>query len=307
MAYPILDCIHIEAKDGKGTATGSNLEFFASHEFDCDVELSLCVSGKRLQRVLAASTGDSITLQQDGLKLTLDDGASKCTFDLLDPKDFPVMYDSDGDDFPIPSKAIKQVSPAVCTVDTPDNAALLGVLLDHEGYAVAFDRRRVHTAKIAPTGKDAIIPTSLANILAGLDGMMRCGDKFMVAHGEKWKISGKIIERKYGNWRSLHGFKPEQEIPIPPDLCDNIRRAMDCSSNQMTPGVLFQWGKIEVPDYSVECDLDTGFAFKIDPNYFQQAIKSAGEGATLGFTNALSMFVIKQGEFMAGLMPIRLN
>lgn len=308
--YPQTETVLIDAQNHRmGTVTGTSLEVFLQHDFESDADVKCCVAANRLKRVLAALPDDKIKLSLDGDTLTISGAGGKSVpFKTLPWDKFPAMFSVDGEDFAIPAEAIKKCLPAVCTVATQENLKICGVALDKDGFVVGFDRRRLHRVQVPAMPRNATIPTEFAAILANLDGLMRLSDKFFRAEGEGWRVSGKLIEVPYQNWKSINNQIPAQQCPLPENLAECIQEAIACSEDPAKlPWISFESGFVEADPAKIPCDLDVGFRFRMGQNYLLQAIKAAGPGATFGYTNDEVLFTVSNGSFLAGIMPMKFS
>lgn len=296
-SIPILETLLIEATDGKGRATGTNMDLFASHEFECDVDLKCCVAAKRLLNILSNAAYDEITIEPGDKQIVIRSGKSRSVIETLAAKDFPTWDEIKGQRFAIPAESIKKCLPAMSTDTSRIN--LCSVFLDEEGYVVATDGRRMHFIKQPDKFPcPVIIPSNVASLLSDMEGVMKCDGKKIYAEGDGWSVSAKITEGGYGKWRAMM-LKTGKKFPVPDDFASVIKRTAASSSEQNCARVDFSRGQISSRNHEDELDLDLGFNFGLNPAYILPAVKEAGEKATIAASGDNKAILVENGDFTA--------
>jgi hypothetical protein len=302
---PETETVLLESSNGLGTATGTNLELFMRSSFLCDIDLSCCVPSRRLKTVLSLCPDESINLEYADQCLTILGDGFRQVIQCLPPDGFPRMFTVEGEDFPIPSAAIKKCIPAAST----DGSKYIfqSVYLDSTGVVIAANGKGFHCVEGLTIPRNGIVPIGAAHLLASMEGEMRLSDKFFAASSGddgSLQVSGKLIEGQYIDWRKAVR-EPENEVEVPFGLQESIARAVGCASNATLSRAIFEDGEVSLPDSVVACGLDTGFKFAMNPDALCAALKAAGDGAKIGFTSPVLPFRIRNGSFTAYTTPQR--
>jgi len=300
---PVLGCLHLSSKDGRLTATGSDLEVWCSRSVLCDGDLSCCVDGRKLTTFLNNCQADRLALSHSDNVLTIAGGPQLRTIQTLPVDDYPEAPVVDGEEFDLPSAAIGRVLPAV-SVEDP-RAYIMGVHLCNTAV-VATNGNSVHVVYVTLPHISCIIPGPAARILSEETGRLKVGAKMFAARGGDWSVTGRLIEGPFVNWVH-HIPKPQGgSVTIPDALSEILSKAVRCSDDGKNEFTLRD-GFVETTGYHDETELDKSLRSPIRTNArnFLNALKQAGPGALLDFHPTLhGPIKIVNGQFTAVIMPL---
>lgn len=97
---PILAYIKLEFKNSKATLTKSSLNAFIQHQLKVKSKKEgvILLDTKTLFSLVDSSSGEEITIEVDGKKVILDDGATKVRFQAMDADTFPAVPENNAEE-----------------------------------------------------------------------------------------------------------------------------------------------------------------------------------------------------------------
>ena len=219
------DCLAIDSTDGDiGSVLLSNCE--------CLSPGKALINPGRVASILGPSTAETVTIEANGLAVTLTAGKASFELPAVDPGTFPSVKTIEGESIEIPAAALlSAIRRTIFAVDlTSPRYQLGGVLFEVDGetlHLVATDGRRLSTVAVdVAGGKIAggpiVAHRGLQAILKTFGGASSVtiktdGTSLQVASDTATLVC-RLVEGRFPNWR---GVVPSgnfaHTIPIPAD------------------------------------------------------------------------------------------
>jgi DNA polymerase-3 subunit beta len=327
---PILHNVRL----GDGLLTGTDLEIRIDREIDYHGDAVLLPAAK-LNAILRAATGDTVTLTPQGTSVQVKCGGGKWTLPTEDAAEFPTWEPANlkaicrlpADQFARAARAT-----AYATDTESSRYALGGVLIDvTKGNPtwVATDGRRLSCVETetdqAVDDSQTIVPARAINIAAGMahgDGSVQVEANAAEVRFslDGVTITARLVDGKFPRWRDVVG-EPEGE-PTVLDVAD-FRSAVEAAAivtSEQSKGVDFAWTATglsltakssEYGESRVKCDLVTPgstSATKLDPRYvvqFLDHIPSDEEPQVDVYaTDPASRVLLRCGPYTGVIMPL---
>lgn len=298
---PILSHFLLEARDGALHLAASNMDVEIRVAVPADIKSpgACAASAERFSAAVGSlAQGAHVSLDHDGVRLTMKSGRAKFTLMTLDPRDFPdIRLSESTHEFTLPAKGLVSLFAATecCILANGPHAILDGICLsireDEDGLrlrAVAADGHRASRMEIAAPdaarGMPAIIVPRKAvgeikrlaekegadlNISVGLG-------KITVSDTSGAVLTSRLVDGVYPEWDRMVSAPVESRIVIDREaLLASVKRASAMSGAQST-GV-----KFEIRDETIRVSLrnvDAGESVdEIECDY-------AGEPIEVGFS-----------------------
>lgn len=303
-AIPILECVHIVSDGTRGTVTGSNMDLFCRHQFDCDVTMNVCVRAQRLKAVLDSIKAEEISVECSALDMHIRAGTAHFIIPLFtEIGHFPSWFEVNGSPFDVPCEALKRILPFA---HTEKAAGIKHAVWMDNGYVVACDGRRMGSIKAEISGS-CILSVAAAKLLSGLEGTMRFGDGKFSASGDQWDIAGKLVEGNVIKWQKMIPVT-DRSYPIP----DSFRDVLSCAvklyvDNDKTFNYRFTLkdGTFRCQNYSDKTDMDGEIDIFANATDVLEAIRQSPGEAAMKLGDSQHPIVIESGDFVAVCARIR--
>ena len=319
---------------GDGLLTGTDLEVRIDREIDYHGDCML-LPAHRLQAILRAATGDTVTLTPKGGSVAVKCGGGSWTLPTEDAAEYPAWT-------PEGLKAICRIpadqfaraarATAYATDNESSRFALGGVLIDvTDGNPtwVATDGRRLSCVETetdqAVDDSQTIVPArviAMASAMATGDGSVQVesNGKEVVMTLDGVTITGRLVEGRFPRWRDVVG-EPDGEATVlnVAELLSAVESAAIVTSEQ-SKGVDLAFAgdtltlsarSSEYGESRVQCSIvqaGTTSGTKLDPKFVADFLKHlpADEEPQVDVyaTDSQSRVLLKCGPYVGVIMPL---
>jgi len=320
---------------GNGVCEATDLELRISCELDYH-EAPLLLPHQRLAAILAAASGDEVTLTPGDSSCTIAAGHGRWTLPTESAAEFPTWSVDEGKRQPVARLPADQFARAVRSVlyavDSQSSRYALGSVLvevqDGTATFVATDGRRLSRVDVEidqavengttlwPARAMAVI-ASVASHSTGSVQMEAAGHE-LIATIDGTVIAARVVDGRFPRWRDVF---PEREstatILNAPELLAATRQAAIVTSEASkgvtfaitSEGIHLTARSSEAGESSVTCPLlEFGQAavVKLDPQYVVDFLRACDEGepAEIDAVDAQSAVVLRCGDYHGVIMPL---
>jgi DNA polymerase-3 subunit beta len=328
---PVLGCVLLEVKGDTLTLRTTNMDLTLTASVEAAVEDSgaVCVSAKRLSKILAEMTDSTVALTATD-KNEVEVSGVACKFKLLGlpDDDFPVSAVTTGEPLKLKGSDLADaVAPVLHAVSEDETRFVLNSVflqLDGKGdvHAVATDGRRLAKCGgiMPPDAVSAVVPTDAAKLLVTLadaeDVVLLVGPQnITVRAGERSMIS-KLVEGAYPNWKQVIPVGQPHALEMDAAALKSAIHRVALVANE-TVALEFAKGRLTIT--GALADVGSGaetltlavcpkepIKIAFDPSYVLEALTACGDTATLGLTDGLCPMVVSADRFLAVVMPKRI-
>lgn len=300
-AIPILNCVRLEAADGKLEIRVNDTEAEYRQIVTADGEFVGAVEAKRLSAIAQAAPNGSLSFDPDGLRVTIKSGRSRWTMPVLDADQFPEMPI---DDLCTPITFIGGEMADIirrttwCTDPIVARPYLNGVWLHNEGGHVRFAACNgpccivVDTKLAWPIGApDVIVPAKFLNNLRSVctDGAVTLAwdNRKIRAVTSSATLTGKLIDGTIpsGYRQAIPEIGPAV-VASSDDLIAAARRiqiasdartrvlTLERSPDTLSMAIAHDAGRDAAEEVSAECDGDLRSG--VSAQFFIQMLEAIG-------------------------------
>ena len=327
---PVLACLRLSALGSEVLVDATDLSISVRSRVTAMVSAGgeALVDADRLRTILAALDGEKVELSLEAHALTIACEGRRFVAVVAEPEEFPPLsFGGDGAGVEMGagelSGALKRT--AFAAAQQGMRYALNGVCLDPSGFAVATDGKRLAVARMTVhSGPSVVLPTAAAELIAatiyGTATVCVGKDRVAVRSGGI-EVSAQVVQGRFPPWREVlpDAAKVPHEIVVgAKGLSDALKSAKAMTSKdsfavRMTFGPDLITLSSRVPGVGggrVTCAATcTGEAAEIavNPAYLLEALKAAGERATLRVGDKVSPMMIEGEDGWRGVvMPLDL-
>ena len=336
-SLPVLQNVKIEAKDGKVSVTGSDLDTTINAVAACEVieEGAGTIPARLFSTAVSKMANGTLAIKVNGERITMEAGTSKFRFSGIAPEEFPKTPAVEGESVSIPvatlNDILRKTSFAMSMDDT--RRTLMGVNFTfgaNKITTVATDGRRlaiVDAGAEIPSNfdKQFILPKKTVNVLKSKlskDGdvtLALAASQVVFTFGNTTLIS-KLIDDAYPNYRAVVPASTKSTAVIGRN---ELIGAIDRISVFVTDS---NYMKLNISQNSIglaSADADIGAAqdeipvkydgepleMTLNPSYIKEALAAIDEDEVeLHFNDGKSPAVINpvgNGNYIYVVMPLR--
>lgn len=201
---PILSTVRLVAKDGKLTATATDLDVEITGTIDAEGDFAACIDAKLLAGIVAKVTGDTVDIDMNDRDATLKAGRSKFKLETLPVEDFPTLeHGKFTAEFEADLSALFG-SVAFAMSQEQNRFYLCGVHLEPTA-ATATDGHRLATRKFDKLGKftPVIVPRNLVLMLPAGKATVRLSSGKIQIAGETSVITSRLVEGTFPDYERV--------------------------------------------------------------------------------------------------------
>jgi DNA polymerase-3 subunit beta len=328
---PVLACLRLSAVDTSLLVDATDLSISVRSRVPAAVSAGgeALVDAARLRTILAALDGAEVELSLEAHALTIACEGRRFVAVVAEPEEFPSLsFGGDGQGVEMGagelSGALERT--AFSAAQQGMRYALNGVCLDPTGFAVATDGKRLAVAKMPQHGGPSVVlPTAAAELIAATiygTATVSVGKDRVAVRSGGIEVSAQVVQGRFPPWREVlpDAAKVPHEIAVDAkELGDALKSAKAMTSKdsfavRMTFAANLITLSSRVPgvgDGRVTCEATcTGEAAEvaINPAYLLEALKAAGERATLRTGDkGLPMMIEGEDGWRGVVMPIDLT
>ena len=336
--YAILSNIQLKAQEGFIELTTTDLELRITTEVEAEVETTgiITVPAKKLVSLINNLSGDVVVVstdENDSVKIVFGNG--RFSLSGLDAADFPEQSEFESiRTISLEKTELKKMisSVAYSVSDSDSRKVLTGILVSiKEGLLtlVATDGKRMalqqkNLESFVGTDGDSIIPLKAMNEAKRLlenEGKVEIifGEKQCVFVTENSKLTTKLIEGNYPNYRQVIPSEFKQTIDIPVATFKNKIDIISLLLSDKSPYIIldFEDNKLvlsaasgDIGEGSDEIEIEYAsepFNVSFNPNYLSEPLRNTdAEMVRLKVNDPLNPVAIEGHEgFLYVIMPIR--
>jgi DNA polymerase III subunit beta len=339
---PILDCVLIEAVDGRITITGSNLEMEIATSMPADIEEpgAICVHAGKLTHIVRNAPEGAIELKVDGDKLAIKTVRSRHRLNILNGSEYPLTEPpKDGATLTIQAQAFGRHIAHVeqCAAHDDVRGFLNGINIECDNSTLTFnasDGHRLGRSLLdlpdgpAETKASTILPKKAAQTIAKA---IKAGDMQMTMtrdavriENERTTITCRCIADKFPDLGAMLSRRSDNCARIDADnLASTINRVESTTGEHFGIRLDIEPGQLTLTSVdtgdqesiaTIECEYD-GEPMTIGCNYkyLLDAAKGIAGTAILhlpdqeGNTDRGAIFIRPESDiYQYCIMPIRL-
>ncbi len=220
-ALPILSNFLLEAKDGKLTVEGTDLEVHVKVSVFAQVEKEgkACVNAKKLTDIARLLPSEEVNIKLDENNLKIKSGKTKYSLPTVNPEDFPQMYPFPEDNAFIVSgedlqKAINKTLYAASKEES--RYALQGALFKSKDSiidVVATDGHRlalytINREGVSDVNIDVVVPqkslNELKKLLTGMeDVQIAATEQYIFFKTKEWILMSRLLEGAFPDYTQV--------------------------------------------------------------------------------------------------------
>ena len=336
ITLPILGNLLLVAKNGKLTATGSNLDMWSTSSIPCDVEQEggVTLNARKLVGIGQTAPADTISLEvDDQLNATICSGQSKAAIPGLLASDFPPIMKGDGEkkEWEIPADALRlnlsRIAPSQCMDST--RYVLSGVRLEAaKGVAnwVATNGRVIShvTGDLAGPDVAVTLPSDFVHQAlrlsdeGGAAKLTVCENCVRLELGDSLIVS-KLIEGGYPKWKDITSHKKEGSALVDRKAFLSALAqvagvgttpAGDCwpyltfSKNNLS--IMADGGERHASNTEMPVETKDSLRIKFDRKYLEMALRNLPDDSVrFEWSDNMSPLTITAGNYTGVVMPLR--
>jgi DNA polymerase-3 subunit beta len=235
---PSLNTVRLVAKDGKLTATATDLDVEITGTIDAEGDFAACIDAKLLAGIVAKVSGDTIEIEEDDRNATLKAGRSKFKLETLPVADFPTLeHGKFTAEFEADLAAIfGRVAFAMSQETT--RFYLCGVFLQPDAVT-ATDGHRLATRKIDKLGKFApvIVPRNLVAMLPAGNAKVRLSSGKIQIEYPTATITSRLVEGSFPDYERVIPANNDKIAAVDADALRQAAGRVALISNERGKGV----------------------------------------------------------------------
>lgn len=335
----ILETYRLKAEGGELTITASDLYTEVSAKVECEIieEGEACINGRMISSMVNAIPDGEVEIATGGSEAKIAGGGCRYSIKIDDSSPFPAIPAVDGGDkigASVDAAALKSMIRMTSYAASADESkrCLKGVLFEFGKNVltlVATDGRRLALTEIKTANeveKRITIPNKAIKLIANLlnkysedQVVLIADDKMARLESAKWKLTTRIIEEAYPNYRMvIPKEQPRRAVVGREEFVEKLRQAKVTSLDENNSvRITFDGGTMTIESGFDMAHTKVEMAVKYDgektltymnPDYLIQAIDCLDEDEiTIEFADTSPWKITSSVQYLHVLMPLRIR
>lgn len=332
---PILGHVKIEAQKDKLILTATNLDIWTTAQCEADVKNPgvVCLPARLLVEYMRKGPDSEVefSVESGKQKTTAKSGRSISQLSHLAGDEFPAHAPINGTKIELATKDLLRAINAVKAAQSTDPSRFIlnGILFEADAdrlTLVTTDGRRLALSSFITPGSGKglyVVPSGIIEQLASAlkvggeavscvfadnSANFTCGD---------WSIAGKLVEGNYPNYKQVIPANNNHKATVGRDAFIDIIRRAQTFTNEKASSIKLEFSAKSLSvsagtgEHSITDTIDaTGpdLAIAVSPEYLLDAITPIeGENVDIYLADALSPILIKELDYLAVVMPMRMS
>lgn len=341
-SMPVLQCVHIEAKGDKLTASRTDLTLSVTSTIDCESteDCEFLVDHNTLFQFAKKSTGDVIFDLKDEQTLQVKSGRLKSTLQTTEVEQYPNSYDNEDPlwtyefDSEFLLKAIKRTEIFVSTDSARPHLNGINISSDQNslnfvsthGHALAVHSCEYNGPEVNVTIPSASIAALKEACLIGDKVELQVGDRMVTSTVGNYRLQARLIDGQFPNWKQVVPDYSNQSVKVNAtiqDLIDAVEPSIPVTKDALSIVISTEEGdntrlnfdsgsRDHTSTFSswTPVHVDGKVKVGLNPKYLMSVLKSCEGDIEIKFSNldlqSLKPVLFYNEQSLFIIMPVRL-